>query len=150
MTDYIPIKNNKIGPRDVNSKIRRILRKPLKYKVLSKRKFWKKAVLSFGNSICCPSVTYNKAVLGDNYFTSELKYDIDWDTFLKLSNEEGAIVYNERPLTFYRVHENATSKEFIVDHRREKDDRIMFEKFWPKWFVSILMFFYKKAYDTYN
>lgn len=150
VTDYIPIKHGKIGMRDINSKIRRFLRKPLKNPKRAEKSFWKRAVLSLGNSICCPSVTYHKSILGESFFTSELKYNIDWDTFLKLAEMEGSMAYNENPLTFYRVHDEATSKEFIVDHRREKDDRIMFEKFWPKWVVNIIMIFYKKAYDTYN
>lgn len=150
VTDYMPIKNGEIGQRDINSKIRRILRKPLKNKKMAGMRFWKRAVLSLGNSICCPTVTYHKAVLGNSYFTSELKYNIDWDTFLKLAEETGTIAYIEKPLTFYRVHDGATSKEFIENHRREVDDRIMFEKFWPKWVVEIIMHFYKKAYDTYN
>jgi glycosyltransferase involved in cell wall biosynthesis len=150
LTDYIPIKNGKIGPRDVNSKIRRFLRKPLKRKSLAGKRFWKRAVLSLGNTICCPAVTYNKSVLGASFFTSELKFNIDWDTFLKLADTDGAMAYVDKPLTFYRVHDGATSKEFIVNHTRELDDRAMFEKFWPKWMVRIIMLFYKKAYDTYN
>lgn len=150
VTDYIPIKKGVIGPRDINSKIRRFLRNPLKYPKLARKKFWKRAVLSLGNSICCPAVSYNKKILGASYFTSDLKYNIDWDTFLKLADEDGAMAYTVKPLTFYRVHDGATSKEFIEDHRRERDDRVMFEKFWPRWVVNIIMHFYKRAYDTYN
>ena len=62
---------------------------------------------------------------------------------------DGAFVYVDKPLTYYRVHDGATSKEFIVDHRREADDRTMFRKFWPGWMIGIIMVFYKKAYDTY-
>lgn len=150
VTDYIPIKNGKIGPRDINSKIRKFLRAPLKNNKFAATKFWKKAVLSLGNSICCPAVTYNKAVLGESFFTSELKFNIDWDTFLKIANIPGTFAYVDKPLTYYRVHDGATSKEFIVDHRRIKDDTYMFNKFWPKWITKIIMHFYKKAYDTYG
>ena len=150
VSDYIPIKNGKIGPRDINSKIRKFLRIPLKNNKFAGTKFWKKAVLSLGNSICCPAVTYNKAVLGESFFTSELKFNIDWDTFLKIANIPGTFAYVDKPLTYYRVHDGATSKEFIVDHRRIKDDTYMFNKFWPKWITKIIMHFYKKAYDTYG
>lgn len=150
VTDYIPIKNGKIGPRDANSRIRRFLRKPLKNNRLARTRFWKRAVLSLGNSICCPAVTYNKKVLGGSFFTSELKYNIDWDTFLKFADIDGTFAYTDKPLTYYRVHDGATSKEFIVDHRREKDDIYMFSKFWPGWVVKIIMHFYKAAYKTYG
>ena len=79
-----------------------------------------------------------------------MKYNIDWDTFLKLAYEKGVFAYTDKPLTYYRIHDEATSKEFITDNRREEDDRYMFRKFWPDWIVNIIMHFYKKAYDTYS
>lgn len=150
VSDYIPIKNGTLGPRDINSKIRRILRFPLKIDGLAKSRFWKRSILCLGNSICCPAVSYHKSILGKSYFTSNLKYNIDWDTFLKLAEQNGTFAYVDRPLTYYRVHDGATSKEFILDHRREEEDRYMFRKFWPEWIVNIIMHFYKKAYNTYN
>ncbi len=149
LSDYMPVKERRAG-RDLNARIRRFLRTPLKYRALAKRRFWKKAVLAFGNSICAPSVTYHKARLGQSYFTSEMKFNIDWDTFLKLAEEEGALVYIDKPLTFYRIHKEATSMAFIKSHKREREDAVMFRKFWPGWVVRILMQFYKKAYDTYQ
>lgn len=150
VTDYMPIKNGVIGKRDLNSKIRRFLRTPLKSNALAGSRFWKRNVLRLGNSICCPAVTYNKKILGESFFTSELKFNIDWDTFLKIADTKGVFAYVDKPLTYYRVHDEATSKEFIVNHRREKEDFYMFCKFWPKWIAKLIMVFYKKAYDTYD
>ncbi len=150
LSDYMPVRNGRIGPRDINSKIRRFLRKPLKYKVLAKRRFFKKAVLALGNSICAPAVTYHKSLLGPSYFTSQLKFNIDWDTFLKLAQEKWPLAYAEKPLTFYRIHGKATSMEFIENHGRESEDAKMFQKFWPGWVADIIMHFYIKAYDTYK
>lgn len=150
LSDYLPVKEGKIGPRDINSRIRRFLRTPLKYQTLAEKRFWKRAVLAFGNSICAPAVTYHKRCLGPSYFTSDMKFNIDWDTFLKLAEEDGPLAYTDRPLTFYRIHEEATSMEFMKNHGRELEDAAMFRKFWPEWVVRILMRFYKKAYDTYQ
>lgn len=149
VSDYLPIKNGQIGPRDINSKIRHFLRTPIKSDRRAASRFWKRRILCLGNSICCPAVSYNKNRLGESFFTSELKFNIDWDTFLKLADMDGAFTYVDEPLTYYRVHDGATSKEFIADHRREADDKVMFRKFWPKWMIGIIMFFYKRAYDTY-
>ena len=150
VSDYMPIKNGVIGPRDINSKLRRILRSPIKNDRRAKSRFWKKWILSLGNSICCPAVTYNKEALGKSFFTSEFKFNIDWDTFLKFASIDGTFAYVDKPLTYYRVHDGATSKEFIVNHTRENDDIAMFRKFWPNWIVKIIMVFYKKAYNTYG
>jgi glycosyltransferase involved in cell wall biosynthesis len=150
LTDYIPIKHNSIGSRDENSKIRRFLRRPLLNQRMARSPFWKKEILAFGNSICCPSVTYHKSVLGPSFFTTDLKYNIDWDTFLKFSKIKGSIAYVDKPLTFYRISDEATSAAWIKNHTREREDRILFSKFWPKWFVNFIMIFYVKAYDTYK
>ena len=149
-TDYLPIKNNRVGERDINSKIRRFLRTPMKNDNLAKKRFWKKGILSLGDSICCPSVTYNKSILGDNVFTSDLKFAIDWETLYQLAGKDGAFAYVDKPLTYYRVHDGATSMDFIVNHTRELDDIYMFNLFWPEWMTKIIMVFYKKAYDTYR
>lgn len=150
ITDYMPLKNNLIGKRDINSRIRRLLRLPLKSKLLAKSKFIRKMTLSLGNSICCPSVTYNKRILGNDIFKSKLKFALDWDTFLKIALMNGRFVYIDKPLTNYRIHKDATSKKFIEDKSRIKEDSIMFNKFWPKFLVKFIMIFYKKAYDTYE
>lgn len=150
LTDYLPLKDSTGTQRDVNSKIRRFLRIPLKSSGLAKRKWVRKMTLAFGNSICCPSVTYNKKRLGESVFTSEYKFNIDWDTFLKLAKKKGRFVYVDKPLTHYRVHDGATSKEFIENNLRIDEDTRMFNQFWPKWVTAVIMKFYKKAYDTYN
>ena len=150
LTDYLPIKGGRIGKRDINSKIRRLLRTPLKSARLANKIWWKKRVLCLGNSICCPSVTYHKEMLGADVFTSVYKYNLDWDTFYKFACQPGRFVYADQPLTYYRVHDGATSKEFIENHLRINDDISMFRKFWPEWMVRLIMVFYKKAYDTYS
>ncbi len=150
LTDYLPIHHGTVGARDANSRIRRLLRSPLKYAAMARSPFWKRRILSLGNSICCPSVTYNKAKLGPDFFTTDLKFNIDWDTFLKFADIPGAIAYADKPLTFYRISDEATSAAWIRNHTREKEDRLMFAKFWPAWMVNVIMHFYVKAYDTYS
>lgn len=148
--DYTPIKNGNCSKRDVNSKIRRFLRLPVK-NISHADKIWRKKLsLCLGNSIVCPLVTYNKDRLGDNVFTSEYSFNLDWDTFYKLACEPGRFIYMDKILGHYRVHNGATSKEFIETHKRENEDISMFEKFWPKWFVRVIMVFYKLAYRTYS
>ena len=149
VTDYLPLKNGS-NKKDINCKIRHFLRIPLKYKSLNGKKFWKRAVLALGNSICCPTVTYNKKLLGDNVFTSSLSYDLDWDTFYILGEKDGSFEYVDKPLAYYRIHEGATSKEFINNHKRIADDEFMFGRYYPRWLVKLIMIFYKRAYNNYD
>lgn len=147
-TDYYPYKNNK-KVTDENSKIKKILKVFLKSKILSKFKLFKKMSLSLGNTICCPSVTYNKNIIDGDIFTSNLKFGLDWDTFLKLANTKSRFVYIPHKLINYRIHDGATTKQFIQDHRRINEDIEMFNKFWPKCITKIIMKFYVKSYNTY-
>lgn len=83
-TGYRPLKNG-AAATDINCKIRALLRFPMKFRCFAGSRFCRKATLAFGNSICCPSVLYNKKLLGETLFTSDMEYNIDWDTFLKLA-----------------------------------------------------------------
>lgn len=146
---YRPVKNGKIT-LDINSILRSVLRLPMKVDFMSRSKIIKRSIFAFGNSVCCPTVTYSKRRLGDNIFTTEFKYNIDWDTFLKISNMSGSFAYDSRALVGYRIHDGATSKAFIDNRKRYIEDTKMFEKIWGERIARFIMKFYTKAYDTYN
>lgn len=148
-TDYNPYKKGKVTT-DENSKIKGLLKIFVRNKFFAKIKFFKVMSLAFGNSINCPSVTYNKKLLGDSVFTSDLKFGLDWDTFLKIARMDGGMLYISKKLINYRIHDEATTKQFIINHKREAEDIIMFRKIWPSFIVRVIMKFYKKSYDTYN
>lgn len=147
-TDYRPIHDSVVS-NDRNCKIRRFLRTPMKIKALSKNKFAKKYFLSLGNAICCPSVTYNRRKINGDIFTSSLKFSLDWDTYVKLSQLDGRYIYIDEPLTYYRIHKDATTTHFVESNLRESEDWYMFRQFWPPFICKILMTFYKKAYSNY-
>ncbi|MBR5974875.1 MAG: glycosyltransferase [Clostridiales bacterium] len=148
-SDYRPILHNKIS-MDRNCRLRRLLRLPMKWSLFAKSRFFKKRCLSMGNCISCPSVIYNKEIIHDKVFTSELRYSLDWDTFLKYAGYKERFVYVDKPLVFYRIHSEATSMEFINNNHRIEEDIIMFRKFWPSFIVKIIMHFYVRAYQTYR
>ena len=148
-TNYNPYKNGKVV-KDSNSRIKGIIKFFVKYRFFARIKFFRVLSLSFGNTVNCPSVTYNKRKLGDNIFTSELKFSLDWDTFLKIAKLKGISLYVPKRLVNYRIHQNATTKEFINNHKRVEEDIIMFNKIWPKFITKIIMKVYTKSYDTYN
>ena len=67
-----------------NLKIKKILKFPLTIPGIKNIRWIRKCTLSFGNTVQCPSVTYNKELLKPQRFTSNLKFALDWDTFLKI------------------------------------------------------------------
>lgn len=148
-TDYKPIKNGIIST-DLNSRMKRFFRIPMKSRKLSKNKFFKKYFQSFGNAISCPSVAYNKSIIVGDIFTSKLKFALDWDTFVKFSHYDNPFIYISKKLFYYRIHMEATSKEFTENNLRKEEEWYMFRQFWPDWLIKIGFVFYKKSYKTYD
>lgn len=148
-TDYYPIKNGEIST-DLNSRMKRLFRMPLKSELLANKKFFKKYSLAFGNSISCPCVAYNKSLIKGNIFTSNLKFALDWDTFVKFAEDDHPFIYIPKVLFYYRIHDGATSKEFTVNDTRKNEEIYMFKKFWPNFLIKIGFHFYKKCYNTYD
>lgn len=130
--------------------VKKILRLPLRFHFLADRTWIKRSSVWFGNSICCPSCTYNKEQIGDDMFHSEYDFALDWDNLYELAGKKGRFICSEKPLIAYRVHAAATTKACIEDKRRPEDEMAMFRKMWPDWMVKILMHFYRKAYKEYE
>ena len=130
--------------------VKKILRLPLRFHFLADRTWIKRSSVWFGNSICCPSCTYNKEQIGDDMFHSEYDFALDWDNLYELAGKKGRFICSEKPLIAYRVHAAATTKAYIEDNRRPADEMAMFRKMWPDWMVKILMHFYRKAYKEYE
>ena len=148
-TDYNPYKNEKVVP-DINCKIKHVMKYLLRYNLFSKIKVLRVISLSFGNSINCPSVTYNKKLLGNSIFNSEFKFCLDWDTFLKISKQNGPIIYIPKKLINFRIHDESTTKQFLINKKREIEDFTMFNKIWPEKISKQLMKLYVKCYKIYE
>lgn len=147
---YAVIKGNEPAVFEKVEFVKRFLRLPLRFHHLSHISWVKKSVLVFGNSICCPACAYNKERLGDPLFTSPYKFALDWDTLYKLSGLPGRFICVEKPILYYRVHEDATTKACITDDSRAREEAHMFSKIWPGPVVKVLMHLYRKAYKEYE
>ena len=102
--------------------VKKILRLPLRFHFLADRTWIKRSSVWFGNSICCPSCTYNKEQIGDDMFHSEYDFALDWDNLYELAGKKGRFICSEKPLIAYRVHAAATTKACIEDNRRPADE----------------------------
>ena len=103
-----------------------------------------------GNPVICPSCTYDKKALGSPIFDSPYKFALDWDTLWRLAGMPGRFVCAEKPLIGYRIHEGATTKAFIKNHHRSEEELSMYQKIWPGPVAKLWMFFYQKAYVSYD
>lgn len=137
-TDYYEIRNNQKVVTNKNLKIKRILLTPLKIKKFSSSKFLKRLILRFGNSICCPAVTFVNTNCPAHIFTSNYKCNVDWLAWERLSQEPGAFIFNKNKLMGHRISTESTTTNIINSGIRTQEDYEMFCKFWPK---SIAKFF---------
>lgn len=149
-TDAVIVKHNKLQKPDWVELVKMTLRLPLRIPALNHLSAVKKNALRFGNPIMCPSCTYNKELLKVPLFQSDYKFALDWDTMAQLAKRPGRFICVEKPLLYYRIHEEATTKGCIRDHRREREETEMYRQFWPEWMVQLLMRGYRKAYDSYD
>ena len=146
---YYPVQT-RICAGDLVRLVKKLLRLPLRFRFYANRTWVKKSALIFGNSICCPSCTYNYSLIGDHMFDSGYSFALDWENLLSLAERPGRFVCVEEPLIAYRVHSGAATKKCIEDHRREADEASMFRRLWPDWMASLLMRFYKQSYTAYR
>jgi glycosyltransferase involved in cell wall biosynthesis len=144
--DYREIKNKKIIPLTKNLKIKKLLQKPL---IKHGDKLWaKKFALKFGTSICCPCVTINTKIVGKKPYKTDLKCDLDWDTWYEFSKINGNFLYINKEIMCHRIHEESETSNLIQNNIRLEEDYEMFKKFWPKGIAKFIMHFYKKAIKT--
>ena len=143
------------GERCYNNKllgVKKLMLKPLK--AFPRSKFIRRRVLSMGNPICCPAVTYvrssGKSDKSGEFpeFTNEFKTSLDWCQWELLSQRKGSFVYCETQLMFHRIHEESETTKTIGESVRSKEDFEMFKKFWPTWIAKRLLKFYSASEDS--
>lgn len=145
-SDYREIKNGKQIELTKNLKIKKIMLFPLR--IFKKSKFIKRRTLSLGCSICCPSVTINTKITGKNPYKTDLKCDLDWDTWYEMTKYKGSFLYIPKELMKHRIHEDSETSNLIQNNIRLEEDLLMLNKFWPKSIAKVIMKFYGNAIKT--
>lgn len=149
-TDYYDVRNGIVLENHLIHKLKRFFNAPMKYTFLSNRRFIRKLSLSFGNSICCPSVTYNKSIVGELPFQSKLYMAADWDLYYNLAHKKGMFVYINKPLIYKRIHAESGTNESIQNGKRYNDDLTMFSRIWPLPIAKFILRIYKNYYQINN
>lgn len=137
-TDYGELRNGKETENNINLIIKKILLSPLRIRTLQKNNVVKHRILSFGNPICCPSVTFHKEMLPDVLFANHFRSNEDWEAWEKIAKREGAFLYIPSLQMYHRIHEDSETSAIIGDHSRSSEDLEMFRKFWPESIARLL------------
>ena len=143
-TDYCELRNGEKVAENMMLKVKRMMLLPLRIKCFENSKFVRR-VLSMGDPICCPSVTFCLENLELPVFQHGFRSCEDWEAWEKLSYLKGAFCYISEPLMYHRIHEESATTAIINDNARNEENYIMFCKFWPKWIARWINRFYAKS-----
>lgn len=144
-TDYAELRNGEVVSENNNLRIKRRLLKPLTEQKNQDRNRIKRKVLSLGNPICCPSVTYCMENITRPLFQDHFKSNEDWEAWERLSKEEGSFVYFPEIMMYHRIHVESTTTRVIGEHSRTTEDREMFSRFHSDLVAEILTKLYSSS-----
>lgn len=132
-TDYNDLVDNDLREFSVNGLVKRGLLFPFMFSKMVRRKLFKKMILMFGNSICCPSVTLNMAELGNDFkFQPKYTCALDWYAWYQLALRKGAFKYINQRLIRHRIHPGSETTNQLIKGRRQKEELELFELMWGK------------------
>lgn len=131
-TDYYELRNGENIANNRLLAIKRLMNAPFKHRAINGSRFAKKLVLGFGDSICCPAVTYAKCNLGNSIFDTTYKNSCDYKTFVDLAREKGRFVYIPEKLVGHRIYEESATTLNLAEDIRKKEDAEILETLWPR------------------
>lgn len=144
--DYGELRNGKEVNYNKLLRVKRQLLFPLKNRANACKRFYKRAVLRFGSSICCPAVTFNVSNCPNPPFVVGMKSNLDWATWERLSCLEGSFIYDsDNILMHHRIHGGSATSELIADNSRNIEDLEMLKRFWPSPVASLIELIYSKG-----
>jgi glycosyltransferase involved in cell wall biosynthesis len=138
-TDYKDIVNGQIRRFGLNAMVKHILLLPFLVSKKINNRLLKKLILLFGDPICCPSVTFNKAALGSDFkFDTHYQCTLDWLAWYQLSAEKGAFLYINKKLVQHRIHHQSETSSQLQNGRRRQEEQHLFELMWGKRFAKFI------------
>ena len=149
-SDYGELREGEKVYKSTLLNIKRFMLLPLRNKSMWNRIFVRRRVLSMGNPICCPSVTFNKSKCPEIPFENHFISNEDWQAWERLSKEKGAFVYCNKVLMFHRIHRESTTSMVLDSNGRTKEDYEMFSMFWPRWIAAIITKIYGLSEKSNN
>ena len=145
-SEYFEIRNGERVYKNKLLKIKRLMN--FGFRISSKSRWLRRRVLSLGNSICCPAVTYSRAACEGFRFDGAFKFACDWDAWERLSRQKGAFLYIPQPLCGHRIHEESETTKQTEGEGRAREEYEMLRRFWPAWIARRLARSYAKGAES--
>ncbi len=129
-TDYYDLVNDKRVGTSLNSIIKKVMLWPFIIKNSINSIFLKKLSLSFGDPICCPSVTLNLESISDFRFSPVYSCVLDWYAWYQLAAQKGAFGFVNRKLLIHRIHLESETTNQLSKGIRGQEELAMFKMIW--------------------
>lgn len=142
-TDYVEMANNVVFKNSLNLVVKRILLFPFYLSATINNTFIRKAVLSIGNPICCPSVTINKELICNFGFSNRYSCALDWQAWLELTNKKGGFTYINKKLLRHRIHKESETTSQIETGQRLAEEKEILQRIWGKHIGGFISKLYK-------
>lgn len=147
-SDYYEMRDEGIVTNSTLLNIKRAMNGFLRPKLFNKSIFVKRRVLSFGCSICCPSVLLVKAVAGKSVFDTNYINSCDYKTWIDMASKEGRFVYVPEPLVGHRIYRESSTTKNIDENIRQGEDQEILGLLWPKSIARIIYSFYERSQQS--
>ncbi|NCB92997.1 MAG: glycosyltransferase family 2 protein [Clostridia bacterium] len=144
-SDYGELRDGQRIANNLLLNIKRIMLLPLRLHVAQSSRFVRRRILSMGNPIGCPAVTFMKENLPQTVFQSGFRSDEDWEAWEMISRLKGSFLYLPKIGMLHRIHGDSETSVILGDNARVEEDYVMFCKFWPKPIARLLVKFYSKS-----
>ncbi len=148
--DYYEIRKEGNVYKNLNLNIKQVLLFKLRFHGWSNLRFIKRSALRLGNAIPCPAVTFVNDNCPKSVFASDMKCDIDWLAWERLSKEKGYFYYINKPLMGHRIYTGSTTSAVLKDNGRTIEDYEIFKLFWPKLLAKLLTKLYQISEKSNN
>jgi glycosyltransferase involved in cell wall biosynthesis len=149
-TDYYEMMGDKVKKLDLSRIVKYLLLSPFYFKQDISSQLFKKMIILFGTPIPCATVMYNKKLIGEFKFSEEFHCNADWDAWLRLSEKKGSFIYLKSKLLIQRTHKESQTWLQIESNVRQKEDKLMFERLWPKPIARFLAALYSLSTKFYT
>lgn len=142
-TDYFELRDGKRVFDNRLLKIKRTMNKRFSRKMATGSPAAKRRGLAFGDCICCPSVTFDKTVVGPSVFDTEYANSCDYRTWVDLATRSVAFLYVNEFLMGHRIYAESTTTANIENDVRTHEDREIMASLWPKPIANLIFSAYK-------
>lgn len=149
-TDYGELREGVTVLKNRLLQIKRAMLQPLRIPLFWNSVFVRRRILSLGDPICCPAVTFCRERLPEEIFTPGFRSDEDWEAWERISRMKGAFVFVPSVGMLHRIHQDSETSAILGDHARNEEDYQMFRKFWPRPIARFLANLYSKSEQSNN